>query len=254
MAKAYENNERYHDMAKCMIHIVKSLKEDEDLDNEERNHLSVAYKNLIGDCRTTHRYFKISIEREEERDFADDSTSNHINVLQMAKNAIGNELIDIAKELLDLLDHYLTTRAKEDESKVFYEKLKGDYNRYIAETMPHNSDERVDYAQKALNAYKDATSIAEAKLAPTNSTRLGLALNFSVFYFEILELRANAYEHARNAFNQAITAYEDVEDQSLKDACLILELLKSNLTLWAQDVNIGSNEVDATYPEDEEDK
>lgn len=41
----------------------------------------------------------------------------------------------------------------------------------------------IDNAQKA---YQDAFEISKSKMQPTHPIRLGLALNFSVFYYEIL--------------------------------------------------------------------
>ena len=61
---------------------------------------------------------------------------------------------------------------------------KGDYHRYLAEFAM--SDQRKTSADKSLEAYQSATEIAATELAPTHPIRLGLALNFSVFYYEIL--------------------------------------------------------------------
>ncbi|KAF9596291.1 hypothetical protein IFM89_008817, partial [Coptis chinensis] len=61
---------------------------------------------------------------------------------------------------------------------------KGDYFRYLAEFNAGNECKEV--ADQSLKAYQAATSTVSTDLPPTHPIRLGLALNFSVFYYEIL--------------------------------------------------------------------
>ena len=56
----------------------------------------------------------------------------------------------------------------------------------------------VDDSQKA---YQDAFEISKNKMQPTHPIRLGLALNFSVFYYEIL----NSPEKACQLAKQVLT-------------------------------------------------
>ena len=79
---------------------------------------------------------------------------------------------------------------------------KGDYHRYLAEFAI--GDKRKLSADKSLEAYKAATEVAQTDLAPTHPIRLGLALNFSVFYYEILNAPDQACQLAKQAFDDAI--------------------------------------------------
>lgn len=79
---------------------------------------------------------------------------------------------------------------------------KGDYHRYLAEFAI--GDKRKDSADKSLDAYKAATEVAQTELPPTHPIRLGLALNFSVFYYEILNAPDQACHLAKQAFDDAI--------------------------------------------------
>ena len=72
-------------------------------------------------------------------------------------------------------------------------------------------------------------------MATTHPIRLGLALNFSVFYYEISNNPAKACELAKKAFDDAISELDHVKEDTYKDSTLIMQLLRDNLTLWTSD-------------------
>ena len=87
-----------------------------------------------------------------------------------------------------------------------------------------------------MEAYKEASDEAMRELAPTNAIRLGLALNFSVFYYEILNAPERACRLAKSAFDEAIAQIGNIEEGQYKDSTLIMQLLRDNLTLWTSDM------------------
>lgn len=105
--------------------------------------------------------------------------------------------------------------------------------RYLAEFQ--SGETRKDSAGKALEAYSSASSIANSELPPTHPIRLGLALNFSVFYYEILNSPDKACHLAKQAFDDAIAELDTLSEESYKDSTLIMQLLRDNLTLWTSD-------------------
>lgn len=93
--------------------------------------------------------------------------------------------------------------------------------------------------------FSRATKVAQSKgLPPTNPIRLGLALNYSVFYYEILNLPADACSLAKTAFDDAISELDSLQEEQYKDATLIMQLIRDNLTLWTSD-QAGDDELDA---------
>lgn len=94
-----------------------------------------------------------------------------------------------------LLDKHLIPKASNPESEVFYLKMKGDYYRYLAEVAV--GDSRAAVLEDSQKAYQDAFEIAKSKMQPTHPIRLGLALNFSVFYYEILNSPEKACQLAK---------------------------------------------------------
>merc|ERR1711870_116597 len=146
---------------------------------------------------------------------------------------VESELQSIYDNILPLLDSNLIGKASTGESKVFYHKMKADYYRYIAEFR--DGDEKSKAAESARLAYEEASKVAAKDLAVTHPIRLGLALNFSVFQYEVLSQPEEACKMARTAFEDAIAELDNVAEDSYKDSTLIMQLLRDNLTLWTSD-------------------
>src|ERR1700684_376367 len=124
----------------------------------------------------------------------------------------------------------------------------GDYHRYLAEFA--TGDKRKDSADKSLEAYKAASSVAVPELPPTHPIRLGLALNFSVFYYEILNSPDRACHLAKQAFDDAIAELDSLSEESYRDSTLIMQLLRDHLTLWTSSDG-GEAEGSAEAPKEE---
>ncbi|KAG8446812.1 hypothetical protein GDO86_014319 [Hymenochirus boettgeri] len=222
-AKLSEQAERYDDMAASMKAVTELGGE---LSNEERNLLSVAYKNVVGARRSSWRVIS-SIEQK---------TEGHDKKQQLAREyreKIEAELRDICKDVLNLLSSHLIVNATPPESKVFYLKMKGDYFRYLSEVA--SGDNKQGTVQSSQEAYQEAFEISKSEMQPTHPIRLGLALNFSVFYYEILNSPEKACTLAKAAFDEAIAELDTLNEESYKDSTLIMQLLRDNLTLWTSE-------------------
>lgn len=226
LSKLAEQAERYDEMAEFMGEVVKLG--GEELSVEERNLLSVAFKNTVGSRRASWRIVS-SVEQKENGK----GNTENADRAKTYRETIEKELDDICQKILDLLDNYLVKNAAGGESKVFYLKMKGDYYRYIAEYK--TDDAKTQASTNAHNAYKEAMEAATSDLLVTHPIRLGLALNFSVFYYEVLNNPDEACKMARQAFEDAIAELDNVSEDSYKDSTLIMQLLRDNLTLWTAD-------------------
>jgi len=92
-----------------------------------------------------------------------------------------------------------------------------------------------EVVKKSQTAYEEAYEFAKSKMQPTHPIRLGLALNFSVFHYEILNSPEKACNVAKTAFDDAIAELDTLNEDSYKDSTLIMQLLRDNLTLWTSD-------------------
>lgn len=231
LAKLHERAERFSEM---VSHIINFVKLDSNLTIEERNILSAGFKNVISSKRASWRLMNSEEKKEEKKN------SQNLAYSREIKSRIEDEMRDICDQIQSTLDKFLIPNSKDNENKVFYLKLKGDYYRYRGEfTAGKEFEETVNLAEKA---YKDAYEIAEKHIPIQNSIRLGLALNFSVFYYEIRLLKEEACQIAKTAFEEAIKIVDDLERNKAKDTLLIIQLLKENLILWNNDNNEDETE------------
>ena len=226
LAKLYEKAERYPDMVQT---INKFVELDPKLTRNERNILSAGYKNIISDKRASWRLLN-SMERKESK-----KNSNQVEYIKSVKNKLENELTNIIDDIQLIIDKFLIPNSSDSENKVYYMKLKGDYYRYKCEFA--NGKDFDDACAKAEKVYKEAYELANKDIPITNSTRLGLSLNYSVFYYEIKGLKEEACNIAKNAFDESMKVLDDLEKSKAKDTLLIIQLLKENLILWSNEMN-----------------
>ncbi|XP_030588671.1 14-3-3 protein beta/alpha-A-like [Archocentrus centrarchus] len=231
-AKLAEQAERYDDMASAMKAVTE---QDSELSNEERNLLSVAYKNVVGARRSSWRVIS-SIEQKTE------GNDKKQEMAREYREKIEAELQEICNDVLELLDKFLIPKASNPESKVFYLKMKGDYYRYLSEVA--SGDKKKTTVDNSQKAYQEAFDISKSEMQPTHPIRLGLALNFSVFYYEILNNPDKACTLAKTAFDEAIAELDTLNEDSYKDSTLIMQLLRDNLTLWTSENTADEGETE----------
>ena len=188
------------EMVEYAIEFTKKTKGELTLD--ERNILSVAFKNAVGSRRASWRVLT-SVEQKEEK-----KEKGQVEKVRKYKQTIEKELKVYCDKVLTLLDETLLPGTTTDEARVFYFKMKGDYCRYLAEFQKGEAKDAS--SNRALEAYQSADTAGQGKLASTHPIRLGLALNFSVFYYEIMQQPDKAIEMAKKAFDEAIKDLDNV--------------------------------------------
>lgn len=149
LAKLAEQAERYEEMVQFMDKLVLGSTPAAELTVEERNLLSVAYKNVIGSLRAAWRIVSSIEQKEESR-----KNEEHVSLVKDYRGKVENELSQVCAGILKLLESNLVPSASSSESKVFYLKMKGDYHRYLAEFKV--GDERKEAADDTMNSYKAA--------------------------------------------------------------------------------------------------
>eukprot|EP00659_Diplonema_papillatum_P003068 gene3068-4818_t len=210
MAKLCEQAERYEEMALCLRKVIKMHP---DLTTEERNLVSMAYKMLISPKRLSWRIVAGAEDREEIK-----GNAKETRLIGGLRKTVEKEIEDICDELFSLLESHLIPNAKGPEEQVFYLKSKADYHRYYTEisSTPFHKD-------AASDSYHRAQDIAARSLPHTHPIRLGLALNFAVFAYEIGKNGQQAVEIAQKAFDNAVSELESLDDESYAESKAIVQ-------------------------------
>jgi hypothetical protein len=126
---------------------------------DERNLLSVAYKNVVGTRRASWRIIS-SIEQKEESKGSD----KHVSTIKEYRSKIELELEKVCQDVLDVLDESLIPNAATGESKVFYHKM------YVFAVSPRLTSALMSFGYSVLIVCLDYLVI---KLPPFSPHLLG---------------------------------------------------------------------------------
>ena len=224
LAMLAEQCSRYEDMMTFLEDMVKT--KTEDLSSDERNLLSIAYKNTISQDRQAIRTLLAYESKEAKK-----SDSPYLEFIREYKVKVQKELEDLCNKINATIDSSLLPKATTDEAKVFYHKMKGDYYRYIAENV--DGDLKKKYADLGLASYNAALD-ASKSIDYKNPIKLGLALNLSVFYYEVVANRDEACKLPKETLDKSKEVLQgvDEEEDEVKDAMSIVNLLQENLEMW----------------------
>uniref|UniRef100_A0A0B7KRH6 14-3-3 domain-containing protein n=1 Tax=Bionectria ochroleuca TaxID=29856 RepID=A0A0B7KRH6_BIOOC len=222
LAHLCEKAERYDDM---VPHLKEVISAGGELSFNERSLLAIAYSRMVCTRRSSLRTI-LSIEQKKQPRVNEE----HIATTRGYRKKIENELEIVCSDILDLLDGSLIPNAGTVESKAFYYKMKGDYSRYLAEFTL--GEKHTAAVSSAYMAYKIATDFVQTEFAATHRLRLSLALNVSVFYYEILNLHDHARHLAKDAFDDAIVELDRLAKEPDVESISTMCILRDNLSLW----------------------
>lgn len=223
LARVAEQAERFPDMVAFLEKAI-GMKSGEDFTIDERNLLSVGFKNLIGSQRSAIRTIG-AIEQNPKY-------QKYNEPLAAYKKKIEQELFDKCYKIISIVKNQCLKLTADSESKAFFYKMIGDYYRYVAESAHEDTLEEVKTG--ALEGYQESQNHC-AELNACNPIKLGLALNFSVFYYEVIKDHGKACELGETALSEALEKIDDVDEETFRDAKSIIELLKENLSLWKEE-------------------
>jgi len=171
------------------------------------------------------------LESEKEKN----NQNRFILISKYLKN-IQVQLKEVSLECIHLIDNYLLPLNNSVENRILFLRIKADHYRHLCDSVIQNDILYDMYAEFALTFYSDAYKMAINELSAIHQNRLGLALNFSVHYYEILGMKTYAIELAQSALNEASHLTIDDKNVDCKSSKEILSHLNENVQLWAEEI------------------
>ncbi|VVT50986.1 uncharacterized protein SAPINGB_P002946 [Magnusiomyces paraingens] len=225
LAKTAEEAERYKDAAKIMKAIVHTGKE---LDDEEQTLLYDIYRHLAHNLKVSLKNLSPLVQEETDK-----HNSKHLHLVQKQISQIKKELINTCCDIIEILEEDLIPTTTSNKNKVIYYKMKGDYYNYLINL--YSGPQHDEIVQEALEAYVFAFNIANKNLSPTDPTRLGVAINFSVFYHEVIKSTKKSCEIAQQAFNSAFEALDTLTEDNNQKTIASMEILRDNISIFSSE-------------------
>jgi 14-3-3 protein epsilon len=225
MAQVLDQTNRYSEMVDLMKRVVAL---NPVLSVNERNLLAVAYKNRLNIHRNGLRIMSAIGQH-------DDGTVTSWRVAQVAavRSKVIDELNTLCLDFVNMIEQTLLPVTRDDESRMFFEKLRGDYYRYICETS--TDDQLAQMTANARKAYEDAIEIGKATQSLATPGFLGLVLNYTVFLNEVVGSRVEATELAKKTYLEASTLIDNESEESYSEATMLLQILRDNITNWNEE-------------------
>ena len=234
VAKLAQELERYEDMNNAMksyvIEILFNNKIQQELTIEERDLFIISYKHVVAKHRKSLRFLRSAFENAAHKTrFGDSICISYFEQIE-------SELKTVINEFIELLEKYLLPSSRKNlESKCLYLKLKSDFLRYLLDLDTNTDFEKQSLKTQAHIAYKISFEFIKSNLDACHPIRLGLALSYSNFFYEILLMPQHASDIAKDAFDSALMDMELIENNQKRNDCkLFIQLLRDNLILWAQ--------------------
>ena len=214
--------ERFEDASKYIEELIKRKKDD--LTKDEKNTFYNSFKFIINSKRCA---WQSANYMEEKEKFEDRKT-----MIKNYKNILENEIYDICKNVITLINNFLMNKTILDESKIFFLKMKGDYYRYLCEFQ--SLSENKNYPDESEKNYKMAVELSQ-NISWINPLKLGLYLNYSVFYYEIKKDVKKAMQIAKEAIKNAKKYSDKLKEEDDKDAEMSIQTMKENIIYWEEE-------------------
>ena len=209
------------------------------LDSDYRNLFSLACKNYTKSYREAVIKIDAYINKEKRK-----ANSQYLSYLIEYNTIVEKKLYEKCKGIVNFINNNTHNNNYDDEGKTIFYKMMGDYNKYVCEAQTFKTKNNID----EVNKYYNESLTISNNLPIYSPNKLGLLLNMTVFYWDILGEKKKAIELAKSTIKnfEKEEKHLNRDDDKIKDCFSILKLLKENLSMWEK-LKIRNNEKNKYY-------
>lgn len=207
--------------------MTESVRSQPRITKDQRAKLSQCYHRAIARPREAVRLVNSQLATYEHHA----GSGNIVAHFRAVKKDLELEIQTLCNSLIELIDMTLLPVCDDAQATAFFLKLKADYTRYLAELNP--SDETGISRTKA--AYEAAMNAVGNELRTADPVFLGLVLNFSVFQYEMLDMKDEAIERAESSYSEATRYLDELEEKEYAEATMVLALMRDNIAIWKEE-------------------
>jgi 14-3-3 protein epsilon len=222
MAQTAWGAERYEDTCHHVnLYAQELVRDKKSLTVEEKNILDGAYKRVSATLRETIKTLSELIKQSTNEVFK--------SALQGYKKEAEAKLSLVCNEMLNLLETFLIPAAQRTssyETLICYRTMAGDYHRYLAKHVSES-------VHKAGAYYEQAYVAAQEHLSVTSGVRLGVANNYSVFCYEVLNDKERACSLSQIALDGGAAEIDTLDSSEYNECMCTLQVLMTNCKLWS---------------------
>ena len=221
-------NEKIEHSEEAFYYTINYIRLKPVLSNDERNLFNNICKSFLNTKRKSHRFYKSQVLKETKK-----GKFENVKFLEELIEKIESEINSILNLTLELIDTQILPNSKKIEAQVFYHRLKADLLRYKAEvSYAEEKDLILDLTEQS---YNEAYMLSEEDLPISSIVRVGLALNFSLFYYNHRDMSEEAIIIAKTCFEEACKVVDEIDEIEGKDYILLVQLLKENIVFWTSE-------------------
>eukprot|EP01095_Lingulamoeba_sp_RSL-Kostka_P015004 TRINITY_DN6766_c0_g1_i1.p1 TRINITY_DN6766_c0_g1~~TRINITY_DN6766_c0_g1_i1.p1 ORF type:complete len:253 (-),score=87.70 TRINITY_DN6766_c0_g1_i1:123-881(-) len=214
-----------------LYNIAKEIIQHEELDDNfaesNKPFFRIAFNRSLVDKRKSWR-----ILYEEGR-----SKKLNNKIAKKYRDNVYKEIKDRVTEIQSLIDDKLIPRSGSHESRAFYYAISADLWRYLAEVEIYSDMDHSNAVKNSKDQYLLAyENIREANIHPAHPGSIGLVLNQTVLYYELMYDFISAYQTAEIALNEILNCEEELEEEHQQRSNDIIKLLKENMKLWQDEM------------------